>query len=144
MCFSCCISPYCSPASITSMDNMKRTRKWKKKHTKYWRYIKSRKRRLQDEDHKSNGGHNRGELLEKTNCRGFKCSGLLVVFLVPCHIHLHARFDATSKSECSQCFRETLLFTTGSTALGVTLFSPCRALVSSPFASTRWRCWCIL
>lgn len=26
------------------------------------------------------------------------------MFLVPCHKHLHARFDATSKSECSQCF----------------------------------------
>lgn len=41
-------------------------------------------------------------------------------------------------------FRETLLFTTGSTALGVTLFSPCRSHMSSPFAATRWQCWCIL
>lgn len=41
-------------------------------------------------------------------------------------------------------FRETLLFTTGSTVLGVTLVAPSCCRVRLPGASTRWCCWCIL
>lgn len=36
-----------------------------------------------------------------TYCGGFKCLQL-GVFFIPCHKHLHAGFDATSESDCSQ------------------------------------------